>query len=189
MPVPNHVQELVARQQAGERVRYVFFWGHKSRADGRVGKDCLSQWAPTPFTVDDVPYPTAEHWMMAGKARLFRDDEALTKILSARSPSAAKRAGREVRNFEESVWQQERFAIVVEGNRHKFQQHPALREFLLATKNRILVEASPRDRIWGIGLSQDDPRAEDPAMWRGLNLLGFALMKAREQLLELRQSE
>ena len=87
-----------------------------------------------------------------------------------------------MRGFDEAVWERERFGIVVEGSVHKFGQDAALRQFLLGTGERVLVEASPRDRIWGIGLAADDERATDPARWRGLNLLGFALMEAREVL-------
>lgn len=87
-----------------------------------------------------------------------------------------------VRGFDDAVWARERFALVVEGSVHKFGQDPALRTYLLGTGERVLVEASPVDRIWGIGLAKDDPRSANPASWRGLNLLGFALMEARTRL-------
>jgi ribA/ribD-fused uncharacterized protein len=176
------VDELIACAAAGGRVKYLHFWGHRPQRDGRIGPGCLSQWWPAPFTVDGVRYATAEHWMMAGKARLFGDPEAERGILAAKSPGAAKAAGRKVRGFDEAVWQRERFALVAEGSRHKFGQDPGLRAYLLATAGRVLVEASPVDRIWGIGLAADDERAADPARWRGLNLLGFALMDARDAL-------
>lgn len=175
-------QALTREVRAGTRVRYLHFWGHRPRPDGRVGPSCLSQWWPSPFTVDSVPYATAEHWMMAGKARLFDDAEAERLVLAARHPAEAKKAGRLVRGFDEGVWERERFRIVVEGSVHKFAAHPALREFLLATGDRVLVEASPVDRIWGIGLAAGDEAAADPERWRGPNLLGFALMEARERL-------
>lgn len=81
------------------------------------------------------------------------------------------------------MWARERFGIVVEGSVHKFSSDQALLGYLLGTAGRVLVEASPLDRVWGIGLAADDPRAHDPARWRGDNLLGFALMEARERLL------
>ncbi|MFI9582577.1 NADAR family protein [Streptomyces sp. NPDC052236] len=165
-----------------KRIKYLHFWGHAPRKDGTIGASCLSQWWPSPFMVDGVRYATAEHWMMAGKARLFADAEAERKALEARSPAAAKEAGRLVRGFDEAIWERERFAIVRAGCLHKFGQNADLREFLLTTGDRVLVEASPLDRIWGIGLAADDERAQDPAQWRGLNLLGFALMEAREEL-------
>jgi ribA/ribD-fused uncharacterized protein len=120
--------------------------------------------------------------MMAGKARLFGDAEAERRILAAKHPAEAKKAGRLVRDFDEATWERERFALVVEGSVHKFAAHADLREFLLSTGGRVLVEASPVDRVWGIGLAADDEAATDPERWRGPNLLGFALMEARERL-------
>ncbi|MCX4547857.1 NADAR family protein [Streptomyces sp. NBC_01387] len=173
---------LAARIDAGERIKFLAFWGHTPRPDGRIGTSCLSQWWPSPFEVDGVRYATAEHWMMAAKARLFGDADAERAVLAAANPALAKKAGRLVRGFDEEIWQRERYGIVVEGSVHKFGADAALREFLLATGDRVLVEASPMDRIWGIGLAADDERAQQPARWRGLNLLGFALMDARDRL-------
>ncbi|MFE9365856.1 NADAR family protein [Streptomyces sp. NPDC006978] len=173
---------LLACSARGENVKYLPFWGHRPRPDGRLGESCLSQWWPAPFTVGEVTYASAEHWMMAGKARLFGDAEAEAEAVAARTPAAAKKVGRLVRDFDDTVWVRERFALVVEGGVHKFGQDPALRAYLLNTGERVLVEASPVDRIWGIGLAKDDPRTADPASWRGLNLLGFALMEARTRL-------
>ncbi|NJP43804.1 NADAR family protein [Actinacidiphila epipremni] len=182
-PAPvRSVEALVAYAATGARVKYLHFWGHHPRRDGSVGPGCLSQWWPAPFTVDGVTYATAEHWMMAGKARLFGDAEAERRVLAAGGPGAAKAAGRAVRGFDEQTWRRERYRLVVAGSRHKFGAHPELREYLLATEGRVLVEASPLDRIWGIGLAAGDERAADPARWPGLNLLGFALMDARDAL-------
>ncbi len=180
----TYMDELLARSARGGRVKYLAFWGHRPRADGQLGTGCLSQWWPSPFTVDGVRYATAEHWMIAGKARLFGDAEAEARAVAARGPAQAKAVGRLVGGFDDDVWRRERFALVVAGSAHKFGQDPALRDYLLGTGERVLVEASPRDRIWGIGLAADDPRAADPASWRGLNLLGFALMEARARLRE-----
>jgi ribA/ribD-fused uncharacterized protein len=179
--LPGDVDALRACVAAGERFAYLCFWGHRPRADGAPSASCFSQWYPSPFTVDGVRYATAEHWMMAGKARLFADETALAKVLANDDPSAAKAVGRGVRGFDEARWCAHRFDLVVEGNLAKFSQHPALQSFLLSTGDRVLVEASPVDPIWGIGLAATDPRAGDPAQWSGLNLLGFALMRVREQ--------
>ncbi|WP_245791431.1 NADAR family protein [Actinacidiphila rubida] len=176
------VADVLARTATGQRVKYLHFWGHRPQRDGSVGAGCLSQWWPSPFTVDGSVYATAEHWMMAGKARLFGDAEAERRAIAAGHPRDAKSAGRSVRDFDEDVWRRERFGLVVEGSTHKFRQHPDLRDFLLGTGSRVLVEASPLDRVWGIGLAAGDPAAGDPARWRGLNLLGFALMEARARL-------
>ncbi|WP_073950323.1 NADAR family protein [Streptomyces kebangsaanensis] len=175
-------ESLVKAVRAGRPVKYLHFWGHRPRPDGRVGASCLSQWWPSPFVVDGVPYATAEHWMMAGKARLFADAEAERLVLAARHPAEAKKAGRLVRGFDELTWERERFRIVAEGSVHKFTAHPELRDFLLATGDRVLVEASPVDRVWGIGLAATDEAAAHPERWRGPNLLGFALMEARHRL-------
>ncbi|NEB80735.1 NADAR family protein [Streptomyces sp. SID14478] len=175
-------ESLVTALEAGARVKYLHFWGHAPRKDGALGASCLSQWWPSPFRAGGVEYATAEHWMMARKARLFGDAEAERRALEAGHPSQAKKAGRLVRDFDDALWQRERFALVVEGSVHKFASDPALRDFLLDTGERVLVEASPVDRIWGIGLAADDPAAQDPRAWRGPNLLGFALMAARARL-------
>ncbi|MGW0884132.1 NADAR family protein [Streptomyces sp. NPDC002671] len=176
------VESLIREVRAGARIKYLHFWGHRPRPDGRIGASCLSQWWPSPFVVDGVSYATAEHWMMAGKARLFRDAEAERRVLAAVHPAEAKKAGRLVRDFDEAIWERERFEIVAQGSVHKFAAHDDLREFLLGSGDRVLVEASPVDRVWGIGLTADDEAASDPERWKGPNLLGFALMEARERL-------
>jgi len=165
-----------------KRVKYLCFWGHQPNRDGSIGKTCLSQWFEASFEIDGVQYPTAEHFMMAGKARLFDDNDALEKILAAGHPGEAKKLGRLVRNFDGRIWGEARFEIVVEANVAKFSQNEKLKTFLLGTGKRVLVEASPRDRIWGIGLGRKNPDAENPHNWRGENLLGFALMEARRRI-------
>jgi hypothetical protein len=120
--------------------------------------------------------------MMASKARLFGDDDAVAAVLAAASPRAAKAAGRAVRGFDEQAWAAARFNLVVAGNLAKFRQNPELGGFLAATRPKVLAEASPRDRIWGIGMAAGHPEATRPSRWRGLNLLGFALMNVRDQL-------
>lgn len=173
---------LVEHLAKGHAVDFLFFWGHTQKREGVVDASCLSQWFPAPFVIDGVRYATAEHFMMAEKARLFRDAEALPRVLAAPTPADAKAVGREVRGYDDAAWEAARFAAVVRGNVAKFGQSDALRSFLLGTGDRILVEASPRDRVWGIGMGASNPDARDPARWRGRNLLGFALMEAREQL-------
>ncbi|MBG0816846.1 NADAR family protein [Planomonospora sp. ID82291] len=176
------VAALTAAVARGEKVRYLMFWGHRPPRSGGVGAGCLSQWWPADFTVDGVVYRTAEHFMMAGKARLFGDEETAAEIVAAGHPKRAKDLGRRVRGFDERAWQAARSDLVVRGNLAKFAQHPELGGFLLGTGDRVLVEASPVDRIWGIGLAAGDERAGRPETWRGLNLLGFALMQVRQAL-------
>lgn len=179
---PYDVEQLTAAVASGAPVEYLFFWGHTPRHTGVLGKECLSQWYPASFVADGTMYPTAEHYMMCQKARLFGDEEAATRVLAARHPNDAKAIGREVRNFDEKRWSERRFDIVCAGSHAKFSQNEALARFLLGTKRAVLVEASPRDTIWGIGLSEQDARARAPSQWLGLNLLGFALMRARAAL-------
>lgn len=160
----------------------LFFWGNGEPKSEVATKNCLSQWQVSPFIVDDITYETAEHWMMAKKAMLFNDYENLNKILATQSPAEAKILGRAIKNYNEDTWLANRFEIVKQGNYHKFEQNASLKKFLLNTADVILVEATPDDRIWGIGLTHDDPNASNPKKWNGLNLLGFALMKVRDEL-------
>jgi ribA/ribD-fused uncharacterized protein len=174
--------DLVRREEAGTLPELLLFWGHRPPKGGGVGPGCLSQWYPTPFTLDGVRYATAEHYMMAAKARLFGDGEAERLVLASDDPGKAKDAGRRVRGYDEDTWAAHRYDIVVAANAAKFGQHPALADFLRGTGERVLVEASPYDTVWGIGLSAAQPEARRPSQWRGLNLLGFALMDVREHL-------
>lgn len=181
-PPVRSVEQLLGQLQQGFKPEYLMFWGHQPARDGRVTPSCFSQWFPTPFEVDGVSYASAEHFMMAGKARLFDDAQTLERILVAATPADAKQLGRQVQGFDGAQWDAASFDIVVRGNLAKFNQHPALGEFLLATGEQVLVEASPVDRIWGIGLAAEDKKASQPEKWRGLNLLGFALMQVRSAL-------
>jgi len=176
------VDQLVGFIHDGGRPKYLAFWGHEPLSTGQPGKGCLSQWWSSAFTVDGQTYATAEHYMMTAKALLFGDAAAAARIRSAMHPMTAKELGRQVRGFDEDRWAERRFDLVVTGNLAKFGQHPDLRDFLLGTGDRVVVEASPRDRIWGIGLAADHEHAESPEKWPGLNLLGFALMEVRHQL-------
>lgn len=174
--------DLVSLIQSGGTPRYLFFWGHTPSHDGTITKSCLSQWWESPFEVDEDRYLTAEHYMMAAKARLFGDKASHAQILNAEHPKKAKNLGRIVTGFNESVWLRHRYDIVVTANEAKFRQNDQLSNFLLSTGERILVEASPLDKIWGIGLTENDAKASSPQHWQGLNLLEFALMEARERL-------
>ena len=192
LPTPAETrsrEELAALVASGVRPKYLMFWGHRAERDASVGAGSLSQWWPSAFVVEGQTYRTAEHWMMAGKARLFGDQEIVPRILAARTPAEAKKLGRLVRGFDDQAWEAARFELVVAGNTAKFGQDEALRGYLLGTGRRVLVEASPLDRIWGIGLAADDERAADPARWRGLNLLGFALMAARERAVRIAERQ
>ena len=176
----NYSRKQLIRENG--RNKFLFFWGHQRKKNGEVSASCFSQWWTEPFTVNNVKYASAEHWMMAQKAELFGDFEAKQDVLLARTPGEAKQIGRRVRNFDPVKWDNEKYSIVINGNLHKFRQSPQLKEFLVNTGKRVLVEASPVDRIWGIGLSADDEAASNPIRWKGENLLGFALMEVRDIL-------
>jgi ribA/ribD-fused uncharacterized protein len=181
--MPASVAELQAQIALGFEPDFLFFWGHTPQPrQTHVGRECLSQWYPSRFVVDGIAFATAEHFMMQRKALLFADAATAARIIEAPHPGEAKALGRAVRGFDEGVWKRERLEIVVAGNLAKFSQNPMLRAFLLSTKECVLVESSPRDAIWGIGVSESDPAARLPLQWRGLNLLGFALMRVRASL-------
>jgi ribA/ribD-fused uncharacterized protein len=144
----------------------------------------FSQWYRCSFTASELTFMCAEQYMMHGKAVLFGDAAIAAQIMAATHPKKHKELGRKVKNFDADVWNRERETIVLAGNRAKFTQNSELLELLLATKGTTLVEASPYDRIWGIGLAASDPKAQDPATWRGQNLLGKILTRLRDELLQ-----
>lgn len=144
----------------------------------------LSQWHRAHFTMDGQDFTCAEQYMMYRKALLFGDELMAGKILEATKPFDHKRMGQQVRDFDEAAWADAREDLVLDGNRAKFGQNPGLARRLISTDGTILAEANPRDEIWGIGLSEDDSRAQHPNQWRGLNLLGNILMEVRRELLD-----
>ncbi len=176
--IPLTLEELRASSKS---FTYRPFYGHTS-SGGRITDACFSQWWPCRFVVDGQRYVTAEQFMMASKARLFADGEMLAKILAEGSPATVKALGRQVRRFDAEVWERHRFDAVAFGSHATFSQDEVLKAHLLSTGQSVLVEAAPRDRIWGIGLGRDNPLVHEPHRWRGRNLLGFALVHAREVL-------
>lgn len=174
--------DLQEQVRKGQRFKYLCFWGHTPKQKDVIDKSCLSQWFSAKFEIEAIQYRNTEQYMMAQKAKLFGDEEIFQKILQATHPKEMKALGRLVKNYREDLWQQHRFEIVLQGNLAKFSQNPDLKQFLLNTSTRVIVEASPYDKIWGIGLAADDENAEKPLQWKGLNLLGFALMEVRKQL-------
>ncbi|MEO0615547.1 MAG: NADAR family protein [Pseudomonadota bacterium] len=178
---PRNTDELIRQVDQGDPVKYVYFWGHKSRGS-RVDETCLSQWYPSPFRVYSRRFATAEHFMMFRKAEVFGDRGIAAKVLDAQSPGEAKALGRQVQGFDVPTWLEFRWDIVVEANVAKFSQNAALQQYLLGTGERVLVEASPVDAIWGIGMDKAAAMHVHPKDWQGENLLGFALMEARERV-------
>ncbi len=143
----------------------------------------FSQWYRCRFEAGGHAFGCAEQYMMHGKAVLFGDPEVAAEILAADHPRTQKALGRKVRGFDNNVWLAAREGIVLAGNRAKFTQNPELQAQLLATRGTTLVEASPFDKIWGVGLAASNPRIQVRAHWRGKNLLGVILTRLREELL------
>jgi hypothetical protein len=180
MAGPFSREEILARIDAGETFSCRCFYGHTARDDGKLSNAVFSQFYPAKFEIGGQTYHWAEQWMMASKARLFGDDAALAAILAAKAPEECKKLGRQVRNFDASAWDAAAFDFVTRGNLEKFGQSASLKAYLLDTGDEVIVEAAPRDAIWGVGVGRE--KGADPKQWRGLNLLGFALMRARAML-------
>lgn len=168
---------LMDKFEKGDSIEYIYFFGH---SENGIGKFCFSQWFESPFCLDNITFQTAEHWMMAKKALLFNDYISFEKICQSKTPENAKKLGKEVKGFNQEIWDSNKVDIVKLGNIHKFNQYPELAKFLINTADKVIVEASPSDLIWGIGLVQNDENIENIYLWRGENLLGFILMEVRE---------
>jgi len=189
-------------REKGGNILYIAFWGHDS------DNGWLSQWYPSPFTftqdsvhktllqtlehilsthamtlnfdlISGQKFLTAEHFMMAGKALLF-DTNSLHDIISAKNPNQVKVAGRKVKNFNQDIWNDVNVIWVAIGNYLKFTQHDNLKKLLKGTGTKVLIEASPLDKIWGVGLSPTSHLLKTPKNWKGENRLGDALMTVRQ---------
>lgn len=151
--------------------KYIFFWG-----------GTYSQWCPSNFTIDGVTYNCCEQYMMAKKALLFNDNNAYKEIMATKSPKEQKAIGRKVKGFDKDKWDAVCREIVYEANYAKFTQNAVMKSELLRTGDREIVEASPEDKIWGIGMHESHPDILDKSKWKGTNWLGEAIMRVRETL-------
>jgi len=172
----KYTKASIEKSEAGH---FVFFWGTSKGHNLDTG--CFSQWQSVKFSDGIREYQNAEQYMMAQKAILFNDDESLDKILKENNPKSVKQLGRKIKNFNEAIWNENKFRIVLQGNYFKFS-NPEFRKVLQNTGDKVIVEASPSDKIWGIGMAKTDSRAVSPNQWNGENLLGFALMEVRDIL-------
>ena len=188
---PNIPPELEHAQNLPPLVtdKYVFFFGY----EGHQPEVCLQQWYPSPFHDPDslneatgkpLEFHTSEQYMMYFKALLMGDDEVAEKILATKGPGEAKALGREVKNFDQQLWDANCDGVVERANLLKFSQNQRLKDVLLGTGDRELVETSPNDRIWGIGF--DTEHALDNVDKWGENRLGKALMRVRDQLRQVK---
>lgn len=162
------------------------FFGHNPQKNGMAA--CLSQWYRCNFTVDGLQYNCMEQYMMASKAIVFHDEETLGQILVASDPKEIKALGKKVKNFNSEKWNEVKRDIVYNGNLAKFSQNPELKEFILSCGDVVFAEASPFDRIWGIGMRACEA-AQNPENWKGQNLLGYALTKVKETLEKEQKSQ
>lgn len=156
-----------------ENKKYTFFWKTASP---------FSQWHPVGFTIDGIHYKTAEHYMMWKKAMLFGDAIKAEEVLQTNHPKDTKQKGKEVSGFNKEEWEQNCKRFVYEGNHAKFTQNPVMLKALMDTGDNLLVEASPYDKIWGIGLSEEQAKKTPEAQWPGTNWLGEVLTKLKEDL-------
>lgn len=162
-----------------ERPSQIGFW----KEDEHLG--CCSNWHPTGFDYRGIRFPTGEHWMMWQKARLMGDREKASQILAAPTPRRAKELGGKVAPYDGALWDAVREQMVYYGVREKFLANDLNRNLLLSTGSALLAEASPHDRVWGVGMTADDPRFSNPAKWDGENQLGRACMRVRADIRQL----
>lgn len=151
--------------------KYLFFW-----------HGIFSNWHSCEFSINEIVFNSSEQAMMFKKATLFNDTDSSMKILHSSSPKVAKALGRKVNNFNPKTWDKHKEDIVYKILLEKFSQNEDLKQDLLSTDDLILVEASPYDKIWGIGMGTDDPNITNPSKWKGENLLGKVLMRVRDSL-------
>jgi ribA/ribD-fused uncharacterized protein len=152
---------------------FAFFWGSP-----------FSQWYKSPFTMAGATFETAEHYMMYGKATIFGDAKIAKDILRTKDPKKVKALGKQVGGFLENTWNLHKYNVVYSGNIEKFKQNKELAYLLILSGDLELVEASPYDKIWGIGMGVDNPNITDKSKWQGENLLGKVLMDVRKYLIE-----
>lgn len=154
-----------------EKEQFAFFWG-----------GTFSQWHKSKFVIDGVEFNCCEQYMMYKKALMFHDYDIAEQIMSSKNPREQKALGRKVDGFDKDHWEAYCRDIVYDGNVAKFTQNPDMLDELKFTGDRTIVEASPKDNIWGIGLAADDPRAQDRSTWEGTNWLGEAIQRVRENI-------
>lgn len=176
------IDELKADFNKNKKIDFIFFWGHREAKNGEISKSCFSQWWKSDFKREDKIYSCMEQYMMYEKAKLFDDENTAKQIMESNNPKDIKSLGKKAKNFNQNLWDKYKYSIVLNGNYLKFIQNKSLMMFLFSTKNKILVEASPYDSIWGIKMSEKDDNIKNPLMWKGENLLGFALTEVREEL-------
>jgi ribA/ribD-fused uncharacterized protein len=170
-------KKFIEQFNKNKKLKYVFFWNPDRN---NLSAGCFSQWQKSYFKAGGYEYCCAEQYMMGQKALTFNDSESFKKILAANHPKTMKALGREVKHFDGKEWDRIKYKFVLNGNFYKFTQNKEMMGILISTGNKILVEASPFDKIWGVGLDESNEKIYNPNYWKGENLLGFALMEVRD---------
>ena len=163
--------------------KHVLFWG-----------EWPSNWYRAEFNAEVLidgkketkHFYNSEQYFMYMKAIIFGDYEIAEKILATKDPKKAKELGRIVRNYDDKVWNDMRYKVMVDANKAKYSQNEDLKKLITSDefKGKGYCEASPVDRVWGLGLGENDPLADDEKNWKGQNLLGKALDEVRDWLLK-----
>lgn len=156
--------------------KHIFFW-----------RDPIAQWNMSAMKdpITGIIYNCSEQYMMHQKALLFDDEVRAKEIMKAAHPREQQALGRTVKGYDQKIWDANKYNIVLNACMLKFTQHTKHLVTLLDSGDRLFVEASPNDKIWGIGMREDDPGVDDPANWKGENLLGQAITETRTYIREL----
>jgi len=171
---------IIGRYNSEQDLKFTFFW---KTSKGILDEGCFSQWQISHFSFNGIQYSSAEQFMMAHKAITFNDRKTLEKIMNESHPDKIKKLGRQIVNFNSNIWEKLKYSIALIGNYCKFVQNDKMKQILINTGGNIIVEASPNDKIWGVGLDETDSRIKNPNYWEGENLLGFVLMEVRDYII------
>lgn len=183
-----NIESLKSVKSIYEDSEMVLFWGHSPAINNVITDSCLSQWYKCKFTetytskdgaTKKVNFTSTEQYMMFRKASIFKDYEIANHILKIQNPKTIKGLGRKIKDFDEAIWDKHKVRVVIRGNYLKFSQNEELKKHLLSTGDKIIVEASPYDKVWGVGMSRGNKGIYDLNKWKGENLLGFSLMAVR----------
>lgn len=178
----HNYQELVQQIQTGQSFEYLTF-SRKTAEEPIVNNECLSLLFRAPFRAEGALFKSAEHFVVAEKARMFKDLPSALKAIMAKTPERAHTIGQGIQGFDEAIWAENCEALLVKANFYKFKAHQLLRDFLLCTGDKVLVYADADDLLLGAGFACDSQQyLTDPTRWPGKNLLGFSLMTVRDMI-------
>lgn len=174
--------DIICSSPSLESNQVIAFWGHRQSKSGCISKSCFSQWWMSEFYYSSSKFICSEQFMMAMKARIFNDHDNYQLIMQSSDPNEMKSIGRKVANYNQAIWDEMKYDIVFRANYEKFIQNENIKEYLLSTEDKVIIEASPVDKVWGVGLAESDERILKPELWLGENILGFAIMHVRNEI-------